>query len=86
MAPSALTLLGPSEVLLEFGKETSVVEVGMVLHAMSDWDDIKVRTHCLMARCDSLINMFHEREMAEREKAIVERGKTSMPESIGASG
>ena len=43
VAPSALTLLGPSEVLLEFGKETSMVEVGMVLHAMSDWDDIKVK-------------------------------------------
>ena len=44
VAPVALTLLGPKEVLLEFERATSVVEVAMVLHALTDWDDIKIQT------------------------------------------
>ena len=32
----------------------------MKMHAMSDWDDFKVRAHCIMAKRDSLINMCHE--------------------------
>ena len=42
VAPTALTLLGPNEVLMEFEKETCVVEVGIKMHAMSKWDDSKV--------------------------------------------
>ena len=49
VAPVALTLLGPKEILLEFKRVTSVVEVTMVLHALTDWDDIKIQTHCVMA-------------------------------------
>ena len=56
---------------MEFERETSVVEVGMKMHTMSDWDDIKVRTHCIMARHDSLINMCQEHELAEREKQLL---------------
>ena len=83
IAPTALTLLGPSEVLLEFEKETSVVEVSMVLHAMTNWDDIKVRTHCLMARRESLVNMCHEREMAEREKQVLREEKLQCQNQLG---
>ena len=50
IAPIALTLLGPKEVLLKFERVTSVVEVAMALHALSDWDDLKIQTHCVMAR------------------------------------
>ena len=68
VAPVALTLLGPKEVLLEFEQVTSVVEVAMVLHALTDWDDIKIQTHCIMAQREPLIDMFHEKEEAEKEK------------------
>ena len=60
VVPIALTLLSPKEVLLEFKRATSVVEVAMVLHALTDWDNIKIQTHCVMAWCESLIDMFHE--------------------------
>ena len=40
----------------------------MVLHALTDWDDIKIQTHCVMAQRESLIDMFHKKEEAEREK------------------
>ena len=43
VAPTALTLLGPDEVLLEFEKEASVVQVGIAVHALADWDDLKER-------------------------------------------
>ena len=49
-APIALTLLGPKEVLLEFERVTSVVEVAMAFHALSNWDDLRIQTHCIMAR------------------------------------
>ena len=61
VAPTALTLLGPDEVLLEFEKEASVVQVGIAIHALADWDDLKVRTHCVMASRNSLIDICHER-------------------------
>ena len=68
IAPVALTLLGLKEVLLEFERATSVVEVAMVLHTLTDWDDLKIQTHYVMARRKSLIDMYHEREQSEREK------------------
>ena len=68
IAPIALTLLGPKEALLKFERVTSVVEVAMALHVLSDWDDLKIQTHCVMARQGSLIDMFHEKEESEREK------------------
>ena len=40
----------------------------MVLHALTNWDDIKIQTHCVMACRELLIDMFHEREEVEREK------------------
>ena len=64
----ALTLLGPKEVLLKFERVTSVVEVAMALHALSNWNNLKIQTHCVMARRESLIDMFHEKEESEREK------------------
>ena len=83
VTPVALTLLGPNEVLLEFEKETSVVGVGIAMHAMSDWDDFKVRTHCIMAKCDSLINMCHEQELAEREKQMLQEEKQKYQNQLG---
>ena len=62
IAPIALTLLGPKEVLLKFERLASVVEVAMVLHAITDLDDLKIQTHCVMAKCELLIDIFHERE------------------------
>ena len=70
ITPIALKLLGPKEVLLEFERAASMVEVMMVLHALTDWNDLKIQTHCIMARCESLIDMFHEREESERAKTI----------------
>ena len=48
--PISLTLLGPKEVLLDFEKSVSVVDVALVLHNMSDWDTFKVEASCLMAK------------------------------------
>ena len=62
VTPVALTLLGSKEVLLEFERATSVVEVAMILHVLTDWDDLKVQTHCVMARRESLIDMFMKRK------------------------
>ena len=63
--PTSLTLLGPKEVLLDFEKSVSVVDVALVLHNMSDWDRFQVETSCLMAKRDQLISMFQEHELAE---------------------
>ena len=60
--PVAQTLLGSKEILLEFERATSVVKVAMILHALTDLDDLKVQTHSVMARRELLIDMFHEKE------------------------
>ena len=83
VAPTALTLLGPNEVLMEFEKETCVVEVGIKMHAMSEWDDFKVRTHCILAKRDSLINMCNERELLEREKQLLRDEKLQYQTQLG---
>ena len=83
VALTALTLLGPKEVLMEFEQETCVIEVGIKMHAMSDWDDFKVRTHCIMAKRDSLINMCHEREIVEREKQLLRQEKLQYQTQLG---
>ena len=83
IAPLALTLLGPKEVLLEFEKVTSVVEVAMVLHTLTDWDDLKIQTHCIMARRESLIDMYHEREELEREKQFLCEEKAKYQNQLG---
>ena len=49
VAPIVLTLLGPWEVLMEFERTNSVVEVAMALHALTDWDDLQIQIHCVMA-------------------------------------
>ena len=83
IAPVALTLLGLKEVLLEFERAASVVEVMMVLHALTDWDDLKIQSHCVMARHDLLIDMFHEREESEREKQFLRKEKLKYQSQLG---
>ena len=83
VSPIALTLLGPSEVLMEFERSTSVVEVAMILHALSDWNDLKIQTHCVMARCESLIDMFREKEESEKEKRLLREEKVRYQSQLG---
>ena len=83
IVPIALTLLGPREVLLEFEKVASMVEIAMVLHVLTDWDDLKIQTHCIMARHESLIDMFHEQEESEREKQFLHEEKTRYQSQLG---
>ena len=78
VAPIALTLLSPSEVIMEFERSTSVAEVAMILHALSDWDDLKIQTHCVMARRESLVDMFHEKEESERRSNYYAKKRSSI--------
>ena len=41
--PTFLTLLGPMEVLLDFEKSVSVVDVALVLHNISDWENSRLK-------------------------------------------
>ena len=81
--PTSLTLLGPKEVLLDFKKSVSVVDVVLVLHNMSEWDRFKVETSCLMAKREQLVNMFQEREIAEREKFQLKEEKHNYQRQLG---
>ena len=83
VAPIALTLLGPSKVLMEFERSTSVVEVAMILHTLSDWDDLKIQTHCVMARRELLVDMFHEKEESEKEKQLLRKEKIKYQSQLG---
>ena len=83
VAPIALTLLGPSKVLMEFERSTSVVEVAMILHALSDCDNLKIQTHCVMARCESLVDMFREKEESEKEKQLLRKEKIKYQSQLG---
>ena len=76
-------LLSPSKVLMEFERSTSVVEVAMNLHVLSDWDDLKIQTHCVMARCKSLVDMFCEKEESEKEKQLLCKEKIMHQSQMG---
>ena len=81
--PTCLTLLGPKEVLLDFEKSVSVVDVALVLHNMSDWDWFQVETSCLMAKRDQFVSMFQECELAEREKFQLKEEKHHYQQQLG---
>ena len=81
--PTSLTLLGLKEVLLDFEKSVSIVDVALVLHNMSDWDRFKVETSCLMAKWDQLVSMFQEREITEREKFQLREEKHHYQQQLG---
>ena len=81
--PTSLTLLGPKEVLLDFEKSVSVVDVALVLHNMSDWDRFKVETSCLMVKRDQLVNMFQEKEITECEKFQLKEEKHHYQQQLG---
>ena len=81
--PTSLTLLGLKEVLLDFEKSVSVVDVALVLHNMSDWDRFKVETSCLMAKWDQLVSMFQEREITECEKFQLREEKHHYQQQLG---
>ena len=81
--PTSLTLLGLKEVLLDFEKSVSVVDVALVLHNMSDLDRFQVETSCLMAKRDQLVNMFQERELAECEKFKLREEKHHYQQQLG---
>ena len=55
----------------------------MILHALTDWDDLKVQTHCVMARHKLLIDMFHEKEESEREKWFLREEKLKYQSQLG---
>ena len=55
----------------------------MILHALTDWDDLKVQTHFVMARHESLIDMFHEKEESEREKQFLCEQKLKYQSQLG---
>ena len=55
----------------------------MVLNTLTDWDDIKIQTHCVMARRESLIDMFHGREEAEKEKQQLRDEKLKYQSQLG---
>ena len=81
--PTSLTLSGPKEVLLDFEKSVSVVDVALMLHNMSDWDRFKVETSYLMAKRDQLINIFQEKEIAERDKFQLKEEKHHYQQQLG---
>ena len=80
--PTSLTLLGLKEVLLDFKKSISVVDVALVLHNMSNWDRFKVETSCLMAKQDQLVNMFQEK-IADLEKFQLKEEKHHYQQQLG---
>ena len=55
----------------------------MILHALTDWDDLKVQTHCGMAQRKSLIDMFHEKEESEWEKQFLREEKLKYQSQLG---
>ena len=81
--PTSLTLLRPKEVLLDFEKSVSVVDVVLVLHNMTYWDRFKVEASCLMVKHEQLVVMYQEREMAEREKFQLKEEKQHYQQQLG---
>ena len=81
--PTSLTLLGPKEVLLDFEKSVSVVDVALVLHNISNWDRFKVEASCLMTKHEQLVGMYQEQEMAECEKFQLKEEKQHYQQQLG---
>ena len=67
-----VTMVTPSDVILEFPVGCSVVHVAQVLHAMKEWEDFPIYVSCLMGNHCHIMEVCQDRANYEAKKRELE--------------
>ena len=88
--PLALTLLGPSDVLLDFERDAEVVPLSLLAFGKHEWEGKEVDISCWMAPKKKLYELYQERgavskerEEIKQEKERLQRDRTEYEARVG---
>ena len=78
LEPIALTLMGPSDVLLEFDKKANVIGSSRKIHGLKTSDGMGVDISCIMSPQKSkLLEIFSSSQKRKKEKLELQKEKNS---------
>ena len=67
-----VTMVTPTDALLEFTPGTLVVTIAQTLHQIHEWEDIPVWVTCLMGSKHYIMQLCRERAESEEQKRVLE--------------
>ena len=80
VAVERVTMITPTDVLIEFAPGTLVVAIAQVLHQINEWEDIPVWVTCLMGSKNYIMQLCRERAENEEQKRVWEAEAEKMRE------
>ena len=67
-----VTMVTPSDAILEFPTGCSVVHAAQALHAMKEWENFPIYVSCLMGNCHYIMEVCQDRANYEAKKRELE--------------
>ena len=80
IAAERVTMITPTDALIEFAPGTLVVTIAQALHQINEWEDILVWTTCLMGSKHYIMQLCRERAENKEQKRVWEAGADKMRE------
>ena len=75
-----VTMVTPTDALIEFAPGTLLVAIAQVLHQINEWEDIPVWVTCLMGSKNYIMQLCRERAENEEQKRVWEAEAEKMRE------
>ena len=80
VAVERVTMVTPTDALIEFAPGTLVVAIAQELHQINEWEDIPVWVTCLMGSKNYIMQLCRERAENEEQKRVCEAEAERMRE------
>ena len=80
VAVERVTMITPTDVLIEFAPGMSILAIAQVLHQINEWEDIPVWVTCLMGSKNYIKQLCRERAENEEQKRVWEAEAKKMRE------
>ena len=80
VAAECVTMITPTDALIEFAPGTLVVAITQALHQINEWEDIPVLVMCLMGSKHYIMQLWRERAENEEQKRVWEVEAEKMSE------
>ena len=80
VAVERVTMVTPTDALIEFAPGTLVVAIAQVLHQINEWEDTPVWVTCLMGSKNYIMQLCRERAENEEQKRVWEAEAEKMRE------
>ena len=77
-----VTMVTPSDAILEFPTGCSVVHVAQVLHAMKEWEDFPIYVSCIMEVCQDRANYEAKKRELEMEAERLQEEQNEQQDAL----